>query len=682
MEPHSSKLDPRSARLHRAIRFLRRFWWAPVMAAMLAAAAQALWLFSQPESHTAVARMWVGGKVRLPESSYFSEEWQNFFGTQTELMQSEKIRRRALEKIRTKHPQADIERISLSVSQPRKTTIFNITAQGSDPALVEAYANAVMEEYLSYKGEVRATSSDDTVASLAAQLEKVERDIESDQEKLATFQRTNNITVLREISVSTGTQLNKLNLQLADLRLEADMLELISPEEHIEKESKSVFERWPDSSLGGSQKDYFSIRQERDLKNLEIKDLSQFMRPEHPTIAKLGEDRKRLDELLAIYVQQARERLEGSRATLRLKMQAVQSAIAALEPRVVAANEHLAQHERNSRSIERLQQMQNRLLNAIHNVDVNKSVDQESVSIMDRAAVFPTSKRLPILSAVAGMVGIVIGLGVVLLIEQFDRRVRTPDDLRMFIPARMIGVIPETGARAKHEKLSHLAPGDQRHVFVESFRHLRGAVRALGRDTGAPHVLMIASASTGEGKSTIAINLALSLAYSNARVLLIDADLRKGRLHEALALPVATGLSNMFSEEFRLEQIVQPTAVPNLWFVGAGPLHPTGAEYLADAMFAKIVSEARTSYDYILIDTPPLLAVADGAAIAPLADTVVFVASNGRSDLRHVLHGVNLLAERNARKIVTVLNRGNPAPGDNSFYEYAASMAVVARAAG
>src|SRR5262245_14959505 len=84
-------------RLRRMVLFLRRKWWIPALLMLLAAAGQFAWVFLQPRSHTAVGRMWVGGKVRLPESSFFSEEWQNFFGTQIELMQSEKIRRRALQ---------------------------------------------------------------------------------------------------------------------------------------------------------------------------------------------------------------------------------------------------------------------------------------------------------------------------------------------------------------------------------------------------------------------------------------------------------------------------------------------------------------------------------------------------------------------------------------------------------
>src|SRR5262245_22467417 len=348
-----------AARLRRVLLFLRRKWWIPVVALFLAASGEAAWVLSRPASHTAVARMWVGGKVRLQESSLFSEEWQNFFGTQTELMQSDKIRRRVLQQMKERGVKGTLSPLKVEVSQPRKTTIFNLMTVGSDPVYLETYINTVMDEYLKYRREVRASSSDDTVASLAEQLEKVEREIKAEQQQLADLQRTNNITVLQEVSVSAGNQLNKLNLQLADLKLEAELLALVSPEENLEKQAeaanRSLRRTLGDTALAAAstQKDYFTARQQRDLKKLEEKELSESLREEHPTMIKLKEEITRLEGLMNIYREQSQEQLEAARETLRLKIRAVEEAIKNWEPRVVDANERLVQYRRSRMNLER-----------------------------------------------------------------------------------------------------------------------------------------------------------------------------------------------------------------------------------------------------------------------------------------------------------------------------------------
>src|SRR5215813_9372445 len=146
--------------VHRFAHFLARKWWIPLTTVILALLFQWAYSWFRPPSALAVSRMLVGGKIKIPEGGLFAEEWQNFFGTQIEIMKSDKIRQRVLKRLQALNQNRYESPIQLQISQLRKTTIFVLQATGKDQSYTEAYLNALLDEYLSYKKEVRAFSSD------------------------------------------------------------------------------------------------------------------------------------------------------------------------------------------------------------------------------------------------------------------------------------------------------------------------------------------------------------------------------------------------------------------------------------------------------------------------------------------------------------------------------------------
>ena len=154
---------PRS-RLPRLLGFLRRMWWVPVLTLAIAVGGTAFYLTFQPATYASSARMWVSGRLHIPEGSLYSEELQFFFGTQVELMQSEKIQQRALARVQAMNPDLKPSPVRVRVAQAPKSAVFQLSAVGTDPAYTQAHLNALIDEYLNYKKEIRAASSDDTLA--------------------------------------------------------------------------------------------------------------------------------------------------------------------------------------------------------------------------------------------------------------------------------------------------------------------------------------------------------------------------------------------------------------------------------------------------------------------------------------------------------------------------------------
>src|SRR5215471_21281695 len=195
-EPVEYQLISMAGHVQRFGRFLRQKWWIPLLTIILGLAAEWSYNHFRPPSVTAVSRMLVGGKVKIPEGGLYAEEWQNFFGTQVELMQGERIRRRTLDRLQRLKQNANSSPITLEVSQLRKTTIFVLVAKGKDEAYTSAYLNALMDQYLAYRKEVRSLSSDDTLASLTDQFLEQEKQLKRQQEGLLAFQKTNSLALL------------------------------------------------------------------------------------------------------------------------------------------------------------------------------------------------------------------------------------------------------------------------------------------------------------------------------------------------------------------------------------------------------------------------------------------------------------------------------------------------------
>ena len=651
-------------RYRRILLFAKRKWWIPILCALIAGGVHWFYLLNTPGDYTAMSRMWVGGRVRIPESSFFTEEWQNFFGTQIELMQSEKIRMRALTSMTAKKQESGQPLQKLEVTQPRKTTIFNLSMKGSDPDFLMAYLNATMDEYLKYKKEVRASSSDDTVASLGEQLEKVEGELKTEQERIADFQRTNNLSVLQGAAISAGNQLARLHLQLSDLQLEHDTLELTSPEENLERRAVlagSIASRTAESTPSSLPADYLAARQQRELKRFEQTQKGLELLPEHPTMVKLAEDITRIDAILELLRKQSEEDLGEGRRRVQLKMKAVGDAIKSLEPQVADMNQRLAEYERHKASLDRVAAQQTRLLQAMHNVGVNKSVDQESVSVMERTIVFPTPRRMGYHVGLSSLVAVIFGLGIILLVERMDVRVMSSLEARSLIPLPILGCVPRVDVKRSEAKTKRIRVGSPLRLWEESFRRVRMALTSLPSMHAADsRVILFTSATPSEGKTLVMANLGRSLAQAGFSVLMMDGDVHQHQLSELFCPPSSAGLSELSESQGSVDQLIVGTDVIGLSVMSAG-LEPAVLERQASSeQFGERIRELRRRFNYILIDTPPVLASSEARLLARGVDGVVFVASVGISRLPAIEDALSELRMGNAVFLGLVLN-GVPA---------------------
>jgi capsular exopolysaccharide synthesis family protein len=248
--------------------------------------------------------------------------------------------------------------------------------------------------------------------------------------------------------------------------------------------------------------------------------------------------------------------------------------------------------------------------------------------------------------------GLALALGLVLGIDYLDDTIKTPEDVTRKLKLPFLGMVPKV-KRDDHPVLSSTAP----HEFGEAYRSLRTSL-VFSNGVDSSRVIMVTSSQPLEGKTTTACNMAIALAFGGARVLLIDADMRRPGVHRTLGLQNGTGLSHLLTGQATPRQAIQKLDNPNLWVMTAGVVPPNPSELLASDRMKTLVANTQSGpFDWVIIDTPPVLAVTDAVIISPLASGVAFIIGSEMTRRRLAERAMEMLMTSRPRLLGIVLNR-------------------------
>ena len=252
--------------------------------------------------------------------------------------------------------------------------------------------------------------------------------------------------------------------------------------------------------------------------------------------------------------------------------------------------------------------------------------------------------------------GLMVGLGLAFLLEFVDSRIKNPDEIQVRLGLPFLGIVPGLGpTEMTGEPLLDL--GLPAH-FSEAFRGIRTNLVFSSEETGSRAVL-VTSTQPAEGKTIVAANLAISLAQTGQRVLLIDGDLRRPRQHQLLGVKETAGLSSVLVGGTKISEAVRRTVRKGLWLLPAGPPPPNPAELLGSERFRQLLKTLREHFDWTIIDSPPIMAVTDAAVIAHQATGVVFVVGCEQTGRQLALRATQQLVAARATILGAILNRVN-----------------------
>lgn len=316
------------------------------------------------------------------------------------------------------------------------------------------------------------------------------------------------------------------------------------------------------------------------------------------------------------------------------------------------------------RALEVAKSISTQFVSMIKVIDPTVHLEVTSDPALERGPVAPREK-LDLGLGVMG--GLLIGLAAAILRELLDTTVRSATDLRNFSGTAMLGII-RRDATAKRAPLT--LDANTKSTRAEEFRQLRTNLQFV-HVTGPARVLVLTSSVANEGKSSTATNLAAIAANSGLKVLLIEADLRKPKIADYLAIERAVGLTNVLAGQVAVDKVLQAWGHGGLTVLPSGTIPPNPSELLGSPAMRELLGQLRDRFDMIVIDTPPLLPVTDAAVLAVQADGVVLIARYGKTKWTEVDAAITTLSTVDARLLGCVLNMA-PAKGPDSYQAYAA----------
>ena len=540
----------------------------------------------------------------------------------------------------------------ISVAPVLNTRLVDVLFVAADPVFAATALNTHLEEYVQQNLDRRLSDTQSTLAWLDDELVKQQVKVEESERGLARYREQQNALSLDDDQNIVAARLNQLNDAVT--RAEATRLQ---PETQY-NQVRNLDPNSDDASTYSAVAQYQGVQ---DVKlrlaeyDAELVRLAGRYGARHPSIIKLNASIANSQEQLRVETARAVDSIRNEYDSAldeeqRLKAQLAQQVVAVqdLGRKEVGYSVLEREAESNRRVYEALLQQQKEL-QVIANSRTN------NVQLMDRAQppggpFTPNTRRDWF---VALMAGLMVSLGFVAVFEYLDDTIKTPDDVSRRLGVPLLGLVPSVRG--------HRAPvmsGAVPHDFGEAFRSLRTSLVFTSANSST-RIVAMTSTQPLEGKTTSACNVAMVLALGGARVLLIDADMRRPSLHKALGMNNAAGLSHVLAGQARVREAIQRTHDPNLFALTAGQPPPNPSELLSSERMRSFLTSLESGpFDWVIIDTPPVLAVTDAVIIAPMVSGVVFVVGSEMTRSGHAERAVEMLQAGSDSAIIgVVLNR-------------------------
>ncbi len=655
----------------------RKWWWVILITTILGVSWMA-WMDSRkPPSYASSGRMMVVGKVALPDGGLLNENSGNFYGTQCMLMESVQVRQRAASRVESKSPELRASAVYLNVTQQKGTDFFNLTAIGEEPNYTQAFLNACMDEYIRLKREMWAEIVATKMISLVEVQMKEEKQLDSMFQDLLDFQKKYNLVDLEEEGGNSAAKhLAQMKVRLDNLKQEYELMQVLDVEQNIERKQQSVtggttVDGVTDASSApfGAEEEYLRAKQQLQLLKAEKERRAKAMRPKHPLMIRIDAEISQQEGLIKLYYDQSFAHLANQREAIHREIETLEKSVKEWNERSLELAGRLAAYNKLKSKVDQSKAQVLSLQASNTKVGVDRSLQDDVIQVMDQASVPEIAKPGLVKDiSVGAFCGILAGLAVVFLIGALDDRVTSSIELRERFPEPLLGHIPlEAGTGAA--RVSLLTVNNKQGIFVEAYRNLRSTLHFMSLEEPRPKAFLITSAVPGEGKSTVAVNLGIILAGGGTRTLLVDADLRKGLLHNYFSVEAAPGLIEVLNGEARWQDSVVETDVKNLSLLprGKGGIGPSELfiTEVADNFLREVYA---AGYDRVIFDSAPILATDDTACLAPKIDATLFVVRAEASSMRLTRSALDTLLKRQVNVLGLILNAANLRSSEYQYY--------------
>ena len=591
-----------------------------------------------------------------------------------------------------------VEPVKESRLTVRETRLIDITYRHTDSHLAAKIVNTVADTFVLQNKEKKTETSGSTSSYLDKRIAELQSNIRSKEEELINYAKSHQILSLDANQNTVVERLEGLNKQL----LVAENERKLAESAYQASLQPGAAEALAEAGSGGTEVPASAkITTEAELKLADLKQKRAELLVENtekwPAV-------REIDKQIAVREKQMSDtRTRATRVVTTNLGTRYRQALATEEAlrksynqqrsETLTQNEAAVNYRIIQQEIETNKTLLDGLLQRTKENDVVMAGTPNNIRVVDYAIAqkIPVGPRRTLIVGISLLLSLCFGIGLVFFIEYLDDSVRSTEDVENFLHLPSVAMIPQVGV-VKQKRLLSLTPKngaldspngsrsrqevllggvDKRSPMAEAYRHLRTSI-LLSTAGRPPRTLLVTSSVPSEGKTTTAVNTAISLAQTGAKILIIDADMRRPRLHSIFNLKNDNGLSTLLSREAAQDEIssaIQRDEESGLFILTAGPVPPNPAELIGSEQMLKLISKVTPNFTHVVIDSPPIAAFTDGVLIAAMVDGVLLVVLSGKSSRKIVLRARKLLQDVGARIIGVVLNKVEAA-GSNSYYYY------------
>ncbi|OGP85081.1 MAG: hypothetical protein A2Y95_08805 [Deltaproteobacteria bacterium RBG_13_65_10] len=543
-------------------------------------------------------------KALLPEhanpyESYFLERLS--FETQPYVIKSDPVSERVVTRLKLVPPDAGTQvfraqamrvKNAILVERIPDTRLFNIHVVDSDPARAREIANAVAEVYIALNQERRLETTRRSIAWLTDELANLEGKIRGSEEAMIDYLQNEKVNIPSGSALDTASGSNDRAATAKVTTLDTLNAQLTSAE-------------------------------------IELNALSQRYLDKHPkVIAKRAE--------IGVLKEKIAEEMSSSSDQ----------------------NRKLIQYNIKRRESELNKEMLIVLMKKLKEMDITGGLSENNISIVEyaRKPASPIAPNKPRNVVIGALLGLMMGVGVSLYLEVFDRTIQNHEDAERFLKAPILATVFWVKQNERIRNPFLLAAEHPTGAESEMFRTLRTNIK-FSRPDGGVQTLLVTSSGPEEGKSTVSSNLGITLAGGMKKTVIIDTDFRKPKMHRVFGVKSTRGLVDMLVGEAELDEVIQPTGVNNLFLVPRGANPPNPAELLDSDRMREVLRQLKSRFDFVLFDSPPVGSVIDASILAGQVDGTVIVIEAGRFDAGFVQRAMQQIEKAHGRILGLVINK-------------------------
>ncbi|HKO04556.1 MAG TPA: polysaccharide biosynthesis tyrosine autokinase [Candidatus Acidoferrales bacterium] len=564
----------------------------------------------------------------------------------------------------------------LSVTVVRSSRLVEAKFESTSPKLAADAVNTLADLYVENNFRKKYESAMQASDWMAGQLRELKVKMEQSHEALVKYERDNQIFALDQGQNVTVSKLGDLNRSLTEA--ESDRMAKESQYELVKTHRL-------DDLAGVMQNSLLQdLQRQRSQVTNSLAEARATLGPKHPKVLQYERQLQDLESQMEAQMKVAAGRIESDYQAAMNREQLLRRAFEQQKNEANAFNSKLVEYSLLRRDYETNQQLYEGLLQRLKEAGIASGLRSSNIHVVDRARppINPVRPRKSLNLMLSLIVGLALGCALALFNEYLDNSVKIPEDVEQLVNLPVLGIIPAVSSvmsyasRHKPPKAavtagtgSELATVAQpQSVVSEAYRALRTSI-LLSTSRHAPQLILISSGQPREGKTTTALNLAITLAQRGDRVVLIDTDLRRPRIHRSFQLSNDRGLSTYLTSQATPEELARPVRqVPNLFVITSGPTPPNPAELLSSEPLEALFAELRRHFDFIVLDSPPAISVADSMILAAHADGVMLVVHGGVTTRETLKHTTKLMNSVNARILGIVLNNVDVRSVDYKYY--------------